>query len=85
MWNKQPDILEWDGTIRIPGQRVRPPEVKGELTVLATGEMKKKLHSEWFMVPGAPDYRVLGATNIGVMLNALNSFIVPGALLCQSA
>ena len=28
--------------IRIPAQRVRPPEVRGELTILATGETKGK-------------------------------------------
>ena len=54
--------------IRIPTQRVRPPEVRGELTILATGEKTEKLHSEWFMVPGAPDYRVLGAPNIVIVL-----------------
>ena len=68
----------------IPAQRVRPPEMRSEPTMLATGETKKKLHNEQFMVPGAPDYRVLGASKIVVVLNALNFFIVPGALLCQS-
>ena len=53
--------------IRIPAQRVRPPEVRDELTVLATGETKK-LHSEWFMVPGAPDHRVVGALNVVIVL-----------------
>ena len=44
---------------------------------------KKKLHSEQFMMPGAHDYgRVLGALNIVIVLNALDFFIVPGALLC---
>ena len=42
MWNKQADIPEWDGMIRIPAQRIRPPEAKGELTVLARGENKEK-------------------------------------------
>ena len=73
MWNEQADTPELDRMIRIPAQRVRPPEVRGEPTVLATGEMKK-LHSEWFIVPGAPDYRVLGAPNIVVVLNALNFY-----------
>ena len=34
---------------------------------------KNKLHSEWFIVPGAHDYnRVLGALNILIVLNALD-------------
>ena len=38
------------------------------------------------MVPGAHDYdRVPGAPNIVVALNALDFFIVPGALLYWSA
>ena len=37
------------------------------------------------MVPGAHDYnRVLGAPSV-VVPNAPDFFIVPGALLCQSA
>ena len=56
--------------IRIPAQRVRPFEVRGEPTVLARQEMKEKkqLHSEWFMVPGAPHHRVLGAPNVVIVV-----------------
>ena len=46
---------------------------------------EKKLHSEWFMVPGAPDHRVLGTPNIVIVLKLHWTFLtVPGALLCWS-
>ena len=47
MWNKWTEIPEWDGMIRIPAQRVRPPEVKGELTMLARGEKERKQTAQW--------------------------------------
>ena len=70
---------------QIPAQRVWPPEMRGEIDH-AGHRRNKKLCSERYMVPGAHDYdRVLGAPNIVVMLNALDFFIVPWALLCWSS
>ena len=59
--------------------------MRGETDCAGLRRNEKKLCSEWFIVPGALDYdRVLGAVNIVIVLNTLDFFIVPGALLCQS-
>ena len=60
--------------------------MRGETDCAGHRRNEKKLCSEWFIVPGAHNYnRVLGAPNIVIVLIALDFFIVPGALLCQSA